>query len=129
MKFFFLLTTCFFLNACTAPANMARSAEKLSQAQEKAAQAEARADMASLRINLMVASIDGGNKALEVMDCDDARLGEPRPLELLKLTQCKAQIISDSDYTIAAEFNNGFAFVADQDGVRQVEVTALPVLN
>lgn len=80
-------------------------------------------------MDLMVAYIDGGNKELGTMNCSDPRLGEPRPLKFLKLTQCKAQIISDKEYTIAAEFNNGFAFVADQDGVRQVDATELPVLK
>lgn len=129
MKLLFLLTTCLVLNACTAPASIAGSAVKLSQAKQKAARAEGMAYMMFLRMGLMVAYIDAGNKVLSPMDCADARLGEPRPLEILKVTQCKAQIISDKEYTIAAEFNDGFAFVADQDGARQVEAAQLPVLK
>ncbi|WP_157464934.1 hypothetical protein [Deinococcus apachensis] len=114
---------------CKPVAHVGERAVAVSQARDKALWAEANAYMQSLRVSLVVAATEGKSQAVTLASCNDPRILVALPLNRLKIESCKIKLKSESAYTAAVKFSQGLAFVADQNGVRQVDATQLPGLN
>lgn len=83
--------------------------------------AEARAYAYTAALSLPVAMVNNEGERIEGAGCNDPRLVIPVTLRLNQIEFCTANVSGEHEYEVRVRFKNGLAFIADQNGVRQVD--------
>ncbi|AFD25997.1 hypothetical protein [Deinococcus gobiensis] len=94
---------------------------RLQQAYGRASATEAYNYALWVRIALLVAFQDGGQRPLSLTRCDDERLEIFATLRFNRVESCSASIRSEDDYHAEVRFSGGLAFEIDQNGVRPLD--------
>lgn len=89
--------------------------------QPDAVLAEARAYAYTAALSLPVAMVNNEGERIEAAGCNDPRLVIPVTLRLNQIEFCAASVSGENEYEVQVRFKNGLAFIADQNGVRQVD--------
>lgn len=80
-----------------------------------------------LLTQVQVAFIEAGNQPFAAA-CDDPRVNvQMRPESAIE--SCRVRIDSEDSPQVAIKYSNGWAIVADSQGVRQVDAAQLPSLQ
>lgn len=87
--------------------------------------AEARAYAYTAALSLPVAMVNNEGERIEGAGCNDPRLVIPVTLRLNQIESCTASVSGADAYEVRVHFKNGLAFIADQDGVRQVDAAQI----
>lgn len=87
--------------------------------------AEARAYAYTAALSLPVAMVNNEGERIEGAGCNDPRLVIPVTLRLNQIEFCTASVSGEHEYEVQVRFKNGLAFIADQDGVRQVDAAQI----
>lgn len=124
MRTFLVLAGLVLLSGC-APAAQEKQRQDLRQAYSRAVLTEAAAYVAAVRVDLFVAFVET-ERAIAPTPCRQISPRSGSYLRYLNVERCTASLISGDNFMVTARFTNGLAFVADQDSVRQVDVTSLP---
>lgn len=94
---------------------------RLQQAYGRAAAAEAYSYVMGVRIALVVAFLESGQRPLSLTRCDDERLAMFATLRFNRVESCSATIRSEDDYRAEVRFAGGPTFEIDQKGVRPLD--------
>lgn len=87
--------------------------------------AEARAYAYTAALSLPVAMVNNEGERIEGAGCNDPRLVIPVTLRLNQIEFCTASVSGEHEYEVQVRFKNGLAFIADQNGVRQVDAAQI----